>query len=98
MSREAVQQVIEKAVVDSQFRESLFANPDKALTGYDLTAQETANLKSIDAESMESLAGGLDERISKAFIMGWTIGSGGGRKPGSKSTYGRRVGGPQEGW
>lgn len=70
MSKEAVQAVIGKAVTDSEFREALFANPDEALAGYELTEAEIAALKSIDAETMESFAGSLDERISKAFAIG----------------------------
>jgi len=93
MSKEALQTVIGKAVADDKFREALFANPDKALAGYDLTQDEVAALKSVDAETMESLAGSLDERISKAFIMGWTIGGGSGRGPVVRK--GRRIGGPQ---
>jgi len=93
MSKETLQTVIGKAVADDQFREALFANPDKALAGYDLTKDEVAALKSVDAETMESLAGGLDERISKAFIIGWTVGVGGSRgKPIVRK--GRRLGGP----
>ena len=65
MSREAVEAIIGKAVVDSQFRTALFANPDQVLAGYDLTEEEIASLKAIDFETMESFAGTLDERISK---------------------------------
>jgi len=70
MSKEAVQAVIGKAVTDSKFREQLFASPDEALSGYELTEAEIAALKTIDSEGMEALAGSLDERISKAFLMG----------------------------
>ena len=95
MSKEAVQAIIGKAVSDSKFREDLFANPDRALSGHDLTDAEKSALKSIDSESMEALAGGLDERISKAFIMGWTVGAGGGRRRALRRTLkGKRVGGP----
>jgi hypothetical protein len=68
MSQEAVQAIIGKAVLDSEFRQALFADPVAALEGYDLTEQEVATLKGIDSETMESLAGTLDERISKAVI------------------------------
>jgi hypothetical protein len=72
MSREAVESIIGKAVLDSAIREELFANPEEVLAGYDLTEEEVAALKAIDAETMESFAGTLDERISK-----WTISSAG---------------------
>jgi hypothetical protein len=68
MSKEAVEAIIGKAVTDSEFREALFADPDKALEGFELTEQEVAALKAIDAETMESFAGALDERISKALM------------------------------
>jgi hypothetical protein len=98
MSKEAVQTVIGKAVTDSKFRQALFASPEKALKGYDLTAEEIAGLKAIDSETMESLAGSLDERISKAFMVGWSVGSGSGRKaPGKAPARRGRVGGPREG-
>jgi hypothetical protein len=67
MSREAVEAIIGKAVLDSEFRKALFTSPDEALAGYDLTEQEMAGLKAIDAESIEALAGSLDERISKSI-------------------------------
>jgi hypothetical protein len=65
MSRKAVEAIIGKAVLDMEFREALFADPDNTLEGYDLTEEEVAGLKVIDSETMESLAGTLDERISK---------------------------------
>jgi hypothetical protein len=68
MSKEALQAVIGKAVMDSEFREALFADPDQALEGYELTEEEVAALKAVDAETMESFAGSLDERISKSLI------------------------------
>jgi hypothetical protein len=70
MSKEAVQAVIGKAVTDGKFREELFANPDHALSGFELTEAEIAALKNVDAETLESFAGTLDERISKAFAQG----------------------------
>ena len=69
MSKEALQAVIGKAVLDSEFREALFADPDQAVEGYELTEEEVAALKAIDAETMESFAGSLDERISKVFLQ-----------------------------
>ena len=71
MSRETVEAIIGKAVLDSEFREALFADPDQALEGYDLTDEEVAGLKIIDSETMESLAGTLDERISKHTGTGY---------------------------
>ena len=69
MGKDAVEAVIGKAVLDSQFREVLFANPEEALAEYDLTEEETTALRAIDFETMESFAGTLDERISKTYLM-----------------------------
>jgi hypothetical protein len=65
MSKEAVEAIIGKAVLDTEFREALFANPDEVLAGYDLSEEEVAALKAIDAEAMESFAGTLDEAFSE---------------------------------
>jgi len=65
MSREAVEAVLGKAMLDASFRDALFADPDQALAAFELTPEEAAALKAIDAESMGAMAGALDERISK---------------------------------
>ena len=40
MSHKDVEQIVSRAVVDEQFRELLFASPNEALAGHDLTADE----------------------------------------------------------
>ena len=70
MSKQAVEVVIGRAVVDSEFRDILFTDPDRALAGYDLAEAEMAALKAIDAEAIASFAGILDERISKSDYQG----------------------------
>ena len=81
MSREAVEQVIGKAMLDEKFRAAIFANPDEAYKGYDLTEEEVAALKAIDAETVESMAGALDERVSKADFAGLALALTGGGMP-----------------
>ena len=94
MSKEAVQAVIGKAVTESEFRELLFANPDEALEGFDLTEDDVAALKAIDAETMESFAGDLDERISRVLVPGLGYGDSGlGAEQVAPPT---RLGGPLE--
>jgi hypothetical protein len=68
MSKESVEAIVGKAVLDSQFREALFASPEEVLADYELTEEEVAALKAIDLETMESFAGTLDERISKMIL------------------------------
>ena len=65
MSRQTVEQILGRAMMDQEFRQSLFSNPDTTLQEFDLTEQELSSLKSLDAESLDSAAGALDERISK---------------------------------
>jgi hypothetical protein len=68
MSREEVTKVIGRAMLDERFRAAVFANPDEAFAAYDLTEEEVAALKAIDSETIEGMAGTLDERVSK---MDW---------------------------
>ena len=68
MSTESVQDIIGKAVVDSEYRELLFVEPDKALEGYELTEEEIVSLKGIKAEKFDELLTDIEERISKAGI------------------------------
>ena len=70
MSKQAVESILGRAILDSEFRAALFADPGEALAGYELTEMEVAALKAIDVETLESFAGTLDERISKADYMG----------------------------
>jgi hypothetical protein len=65
MSKEAVQNLIGRAVMDEEFRKLLFSDPEKALEGYDLTPQEKKLLLSLDPEEVADFAGKLDERITK---------------------------------
>ena len=70
MSKKALQSVIGRAVTDASFRNSLFADPDTVLDGYDLTDGEIAALKAIDAETLDNMAGDLDDRMSK---VSWNL-------------------------
>jgi hypothetical protein len=42
VSREAVESVLCKAILDAEFRKALFADPEKTLAGFDLTETEKA--------------------------------------------------------
>jgi hypothetical protein len=65
MSRESVELIIGKVMLDAGFRDILLADPEKALEGFDLTQDEIACLKIMDAETMDSLANILDTRLLK---------------------------------
>lgn len=72
MSKQAVEAVIGKIALDAAFREALLANPDQALAGFDLTETDKANLKAIDAETMDALANTLSRRVNRgSFWSTW---------------------------
>ncbi len=63
MSQEALVKAIERASTDAAWRTQLQTNPEAALAGYDLTADERAAL--MQGEQAESGAMGVDQRVSK---------------------------------
>ncbi len=66
MSAESVKSIIGRAMADQAYRELLFSNPDQALAGFDLTAEEANVLRGLKREEFDSAAGDLEQRISKA--------------------------------
>jgi len=68
MTKEAVEAVIGKAMLDPEFSMALLADPDQALAPFDLTEAEKASLKSIDGETMDTLAHVLDTRVAKVLV------------------------------
>jgi hypothetical protein len=42
MSREALHQLVDRAIAEKKFRQRLVANPDKVLSGFDLDPEERA--------------------------------------------------------
>ncbi len=70
MSIEVVHQIIGRAVTDEAFRKLLFANPEEALKGYDLTDEEREALTDLDEEEVSAFSNQLSERITKGkFIL-----------------------------
>lgn len=65
MSRASVEAVIGRLLLDSTFCKELLANPDAALSVYELTSTEKANIKSIDGETMDVLLSILSSRAGK---------------------------------
>ena len=63
MSRQAIEEVIGRVLLDPEFRSALFADPDAALAGCELTEAELAALRSMDAESLVGCANMLGGRI-----------------------------------
>ena len=69
-SEQVIKQIIEKAIADEAFRKLLFSNPEKALAGYDLTAEEKETLSNLDEGSLDDFAGGLGDRTTKGIWPG----------------------------
>jgi hypothetical protein len=74
MSTEIVKQIIGRAVTEPEYRELLFTNPSQALIGYDLTEQEADELKRVNREQFDAVAGELGERVSR---VGLSLATGG---------------------
>jgi hypothetical protein len=72
MSTESVKEIIGKAVVDEEYRELLFNEPDKALEGYDLTEEERKALREVKRDKFNEAAIELQERLSRSGILNWT--------------------------
>lgn len=65
MSKSEVIRIIEKALDDPDYRNLLINNPDEALKGYDLTADEYKRLSDLTEETFDDFAGPLTGRTTK---------------------------------
>ncbi len=68
MSKQTVNQLIQRAVSDAAFRRELQRDPASALAGFDLSKDERAAITSGDPTRLTAL--GVDQRMSKAFGLG----------------------------
>ncbi len=67
---EALDQLVERAVNDKEFRKLLFKDLDKALEGYAITDEERTALENLDEENFDEFAGGLGSRTTKGIWPG----------------------------
>ena len=67
MSKEALAKVVQRAISDGAFRRQLSSDPTTALRGFDLSADESAAIRSGDSGRLSSM--GVDLRMSKAFSL-----------------------------
>jgi|GEM_PF-2192056 len=67
MSKEALAQVVQRAISDAGFRRQLNSDPTGALRGFDLSADEVSALRMGDAGRLSTL--GIDQRMSKSFAL-----------------------------
>jgi hypothetical protein len=66
MTKEAVESILGKAILDAEFRKALFVEPEKALAGFDLTDTEKAQLKGLESETLDLMSTTLDMRVSRS--------------------------------
>ena len=69
MSAQSVESVLSKAMSDAKFADALFADPEKALAGYDLTAEETANLKNLSRADFKNYEKASPEERKSLWIV-----------------------------
>jgi hypothetical protein len=74
MSTEAVQAVLERTVTDPTFRSRLFAQPDEALSEYELTSDENSALRDLCVDAGQSDSAALDKRETKKVLPFWLTG------------------------
>jgi hypothetical protein len=70
---EALDQVVERAINDKEFRKLLFKNLDQALEGYAVSDEERGLLENLDEKNFDEFAGGLGPRTTKGR---WLPGAG----------------------
>jgi len=63
MSRPALEAVLGRTILDEEFRFALFAGPETALVEYELTEDELAALKSVDAENPDACGEEMGRRV-----------------------------------
>ena len=68
MSREALAEVVRRAISDASFRRQLSLDTAGALRGFDLSTDEVSALRAGDAGRLSTL--GVDQRMSKSFALG----------------------------
>ncbi len=65
MSKTQVIAIIDKALDDETYRNLLINNPEEALKGYELTADEYKRLTELTEETFDDFAGPLTGRTTK---------------------------------
>jgi hypothetical protein len=56
MSQDTIEHILGKAILDADFRDTLLADPEQALSGFALTDNEKTYLMHMDAETLDQLA------------------------------------------
>ena len=72
MSQRAVEQILGKLVTDERFRETFFADPDRACfcAGLELSQDERRAVAAIPSEAVAAFAECLQDRIRRLCVRG----------------------------
>ena len=70
MPAETVEWIMGRALTDLAYRQRLLGSPDEALVGYDLTAEQTIEIKAWTRQQFDELIHWLDEKVSQAVFNG----------------------------
>jgi hypothetical protein len=70
MSAQIVETILSRAMSDAKFANSLFANPDQALVGFELTSEEVANFKSLSRAEFDAMTAASPEERKSFSIIG----------------------------
>jgi hypothetical protein len=68
MSTKGIAAVLDQAMSDSKFADQLFANPDQALAGFELTTEEATTFKSMVRTDFDKLVQASPEE-RKSFAL-----------------------------
>lgn len=69
MTKQVVEQIIGRMIVDEVYRRQFFTHPENALKGWDLTPEERQALLKTRMEDVEGFSRKLDERITKSKVV-----------------------------
>ena len=72
MSQQALEAILGRCLMDDYYRSLLFADPDHALTGYELTREERAALRAVEAETLDALAEHVRGHLARGERMAQT--------------------------
>jgi hypothetical protein len=65
MSKQSMEAIVGRSLMDRDYRDLFFADPDQALASYELTKEERTALLSIDAETLDAFAERLGVQLGK---------------------------------
>lgn len=79
MSKQALEAILGRCVMDDVYRSLFFADPDQALAGYQLSREERATLLAVDAETLDAFAERVGVHLSRGERQGRATGTPPGR-------------------